>query len=219
MSIGYIKLHRKLMSWEWYQDANTFRLFLHLLMKANHKDNKWQGQIIKRGQLVTGRKSLSAELKISERSIRTAFNRLIKTKEVTSKATNRYTLVTLVNYDSYQSDKSKVTNELPSIDQLLTTNKNVKNVKNINILLGGVKKFNESWLDYVNHRTLIKKPLTIQSANMALKTLAEIYIENGNPIDSINNSIAQGWSGLFKPKKQQPTIKTTELDINSTGWS
>lgn len=134
MSNGYVKLHRKLREWEWYQDANTYRLFLHLLMGANHKDGDWQGRTIKRGQLVTGRKMLSVELKMSERSIRTAFEHLLKTQEVTIKTTNRFSLVTLVNYDYYQSDKTKTTsqsaNKRPANDQLTTTNKNVKNDNN-----------------------------------------------------------------------------------------
>lgn len=212
MNQGYIKLHRKLLEWEWYQDANTFRLFLHLLMKANHKDSKWQGQLIKRGQLVTGRKTLSVELKMSERSIRTAFDHLIKTKELTSKATNRNTLVTLMNYDSYQSDVIRTTNQLPSIDQLLTTNKNVKNVKKINILRLGIENFEETiWLDFVKHRKTIKKPLTDQSANMALNKLSDFHSKKIDVVQTINNSIEQGWSGLFEPKKQFKSNSVTPI--------
>ena len=31
---GWIKLHRKITEWEWYSDANTFRVFMHLLLTA-----------------------------------------------------------------------------------------------------------------------------------------------------------------------------------------
>lgn len=39
---GWIKLHRKLINWEWYQDTNVKVVFLHLLLIANHEDKKWQ---------------------------------------------------------------------------------------------------------------------------------------------------------------------------------
>jgi len=51
---GWIKIHRKLLDWEWYDEPNTFRLFLHLLLKANHKPRNYRGVIIETGQVVTG---------------------------------------------------------------------------------------------------------------------------------------------------------------------
>lgn len=50
---GYIKIWRSLLDWEWYDDANTLRVFLHLLLTANHEDGEWHGMIIRRGQVVT----------------------------------------------------------------------------------------------------------------------------------------------------------------------
>lgn len=38
---GYIKIHRKMLDWEWYDDIPTKTLFLHLLLTANWKDSKW----------------------------------------------------------------------------------------------------------------------------------------------------------------------------------
>ncbi len=55
---GWIKLHRQFINWEWYKDINTCKLFLHLILSANHKDKKWRSKMIKRGQLITGRKTL-----------------------------------------------------------------------------------------------------------------------------------------------------------------
>jgi hypothetical protein len=43
---GYIKLHRKLVDWEWYTDIPTKTLFIHLLLVANHKPNKWRGMLL-----------------------------------------------------------------------------------------------------------------------------------------------------------------------------
>ena len=100
---GYIKLYRQIMKWEWYDDANTFRLFIHLLLKANYEDAQWRGLTIKRGQLFTSIGHLSHELKISDKAVRIALDKLIKTKEVASKGASKGTMITICKYDSYQS--------------------------------------------------------------------------------------------------------------------
>lgn len=102
---GFIKLDRKFTEWEWYDNANTMRLFIHLLFKANYKDKQWHGITIKRGQCVTSISNLSLELNLTERQIRTALKNLKTTGELTSQTTSKYTLITIVNYGFYQ-DKS-----------------------------------------------------------------------------------------------------------------
>ena len=104
---GWISLYRKFTEWEWYTDANTMRVFLHLLLKANHKAGHWKGQTIQRGQLITGRKSIADELKISERNVRTALDKLKLTNEITIKPTNKFSLVTIVKYDTYQDTQKE----------------------------------------------------------------------------------------------------------------
>lgn len=69
---GFIKLYRQLKEWEWYKDGNTMRVFIHLLLSANHKPGRWKGIEIKRGQVLSGRKSLASELDLTENEIRTA---------------------------------------------------------------------------------------------------------------------------------------------------
>ena len=142
MHNGWIKLHRKFLSWEWYQDANTARLFIHLLIKSNHKDKKWKGHLIRKGQVLTGRKMLAKELDISEQNVRTSIRRLISTNEITIKPTNQFSIITICNYENYQSGEiesnqqtnqpanQRLTSNQPATNQQLTTTKNVKNDKN-----------------------------------------------------------------------------------------
>lgn len=107
---GWICLWRKFMKWEWYRQPYMVQLFVHLLLSANHEPAKWQGITIERGQLVTGRKKLSKDTGISEQSIRTCLALLKSTSELTIKATNRYSIITVVNYSAYQ-DKNPNTNQ------------------------------------------------------------------------------------------------------------
>ena len=131
---GWIKMHRKIMEWEWYTDPNTARLFLHLILSANHKAGSYKGIDIDRGQLITGRNKLSERTGISVRSIRTCLSRLEDTGEISIKPTNKYSLITICNYETYQGDiplsDQHLTNKRPSSDQQATTNKNVKNENN-----------------------------------------------------------------------------------------
>lgn len=135
MSQGWICLHRQLLEWEWYNDINVCRLFLHCLLKANHKDKKWQGNVIPRGSFVTGRNVLADETGLTVQQIRTSLNKLKSTNDLTIKSTNKNSLVTVVNYGFYQDKEfestnkttSKPHNEQPTSNQRITTTNNVNN--------------------------------------------------------------------------------------------
>ena len=130
MSTGWIKLHRQLLNWEWYNDVNTTRVFLHLLIVANHKDNKWRGIDIKRGQRLTSISALASETNLSIKNIRTSIKRLKSTNEVASHSTAQHTVFTMVNYDLYQEVASEVANKGQAKGKQGATNKNDKTEKN-----------------------------------------------------------------------------------------
>lgn len=122
---NYIKVFRSMLEWEWYKRINTKVLFLHMLLKANWKDAKFQGYTVPRGSFVSSIAKLSEETELTEREIRTAISHLKSTGEVTSKTTNRYTIFTVVKYDLYQSNDTQIdmqeTGNRHSIDKLTTT--------------------------------------------------------------------------------------------------
>lgn len=130
---GWICLYKKLINWEWYQDGNTCRLFIHLLLLANYEDKYWQGQLIKRGQLVTSIQHLSDGLNLSVRQIRTSLEKLKSTGEITSKATNKYTLVTIEKYEDYQAKEENATNKRQTNDNQMTTTNNVTSINKIKL--------------------------------------------------------------------------------------
>lgn len=132
--LGYIKLHRSLLDWEWYNDSVVKDVFLHLLLSANHKDNKYKGIEIKKGQLLTGRLKLASDLNLTEMQIRTALKKLKSTNEITIKTTSKYSIISIKNWDKYQQDNQQnnqqITNKQPTNNQQITTNNNEKNDKN-----------------------------------------------------------------------------------------
>jgi len=118
MDNGWIKIHRKIKEWEWYSDPNTFRLFFHLLISANHSDQRWKGIDIKRGQMLTGRIKLADETGLTQQQVRSSLNKLKSTSELTIKPTNKYSIITLNNYDTYQQSNQlatqRATNKQPT---------------------------------------------------------------------------------------------------------
>lgn len=103
MSEGWVKYHRRLFDWQWFTEPNMAHFFMALVALANHKPGKWRGIEIGRGQLITGRKVLAEKTGLTERSVRTCLKKLISTSEVTIKVTNRFSIITICNYDKYQS--------------------------------------------------------------------------------------------------------------------
>ena len=99
---GFVKVHRKLVQWGWYQDYVVKDLFLHLLLTASFRESQWMGRTIEKGQVITSYAHLAEELGFSVKQIRTALNKLKSTGEVASESTNRYTIITVVNWEKYQ---------------------------------------------------------------------------------------------------------------------
>lgn len=130
---GWVKIHRKICAWEWYTDPNTSHLFIYLLLNANYALSRWQGIDVPRGSIVTGRKSLSEKTGISEQSIRTSLERLKSTNEITSTIHNKFSLITITNYESYQEinqiSNHEVTSNQPAINQQVTTSKESKKIR------------------------------------------------------------------------------------------
>ena len=129
-SQGWVRLHRQFLEWEWFNDPNVFRLFIYCLLKANHKDKRYKGKLIKRGEFVTGRDILSKEVGLSVQQIRTALNKLKSTNEITIKSTKQGTIIQIVKYNYFQIVTNESTNNQPTSNQQVTTNKNVKKEKN-----------------------------------------------------------------------------------------
>lgn len=127
---GFIVLHRKIVNWEWYKDPATRIVFEHLILTANYEEKRFKGEAIHRGQRVASYGTLAKETGLSVRNVRTAINHLISTNEVTSKATNKYSVFTIVNYDMYQDKRQASDKQVTSNRQ--TTDNNETKITKIN---------------------------------------------------------------------------------------
>lgn len=166
-SHGWVRLHRQFLEWEWFDDANVFRLFIYCLLKANHNDNKYRGQVVKRGTFLTSLELLSKDTGLSVRSVRTSLNKLESTGELTSKRNAKGTIIQVIKYDCYQLATSETTNERQASDKQVTTNNNDNNDKN--------EKNIPTFLDFKTYALSKQPDVSLE----ALKYKYDAWIENG----------------------------------------
>ncbi|MBQ1988277.1 MAG: hypothetical protein II234_00035 [Clostridia bacterium] len=160
---GWIKIHRQLLEWEWYNDINTFRLFMHILLKAQHKPIDWQGIKIEAGSFVTSLDKLSKETGLSIRKVRTALDNLKTTREVTSKTTSRYSIVTVNNWNKWQTNDTPLDkqttclcyNKNERIEEESSSSKTTNNVVSLSSsLYKGYGSYSNVYLSKVQYGTL-----------------------------------------------------------------
>jgi len=149
---GWIKLHRKIRSNAIFNDLQLFRLWVICLTEATHKgyDQPLGRQLLRveQGQFITGRfdlhemynRGLKPKDRVAEKTVWRWLEKLQELEYLTIKTTNKYSIVSIDNWALYQGNEfdgdqlndQQMTNKCPTNDQLMTTNKNVKNVKNDN---------------------------------------------------------------------------------------
>lgn len=156
---GFILLHRDILNWRWFKNANTFRVFIYLLLQANYEPHDFETMTIGRGQLVTSYPKISDVLGITEAQARTAVKHLKATGEITVKQTPKFSVVTVNNYDLYQSfnsqNDSQITGEKQSSNSQMTAmeySKTKQQSNKINITTtpsnGAGEGFDEFWKAY-----------------------------------------------------------------------
>jgi asparagine N-glycosylation enzyme membrane subunit Stt3 len=212
---GWIKLHRQILEWEWYSDNNCFRLFTHLVLKANYKQKRFKGIELKKGSIVTSRDILARETGLSSQQIRTALNKLISTNEVTSVTSSQGTIIQIVNYEKYQVETSETTNEQPTDNQRVTTNNKVKKEnKEINT-------FEASLFEYGFNPELIKQWLIIRKQKKSVNSeiafkgfIREVEKSHLTKDEILQLCIEKSWKGFEASWVEKPKQQITEIDFN-----
>lgn len=134
---GWIKLYRQSLVNGWLTNPYLWAFFSYCLLKASHKPHTaivgFQKVKLDAGQFIFGRSQAASDLKMSERKIRTCQNLLISTNTLSVKTTNKFSIITIVNWNSYQQtsdendqqndqlDGQRATNNRPASDQLPAT--------------------------------------------------------------------------------------------------
>lgn len=221
---GYIRLHRALTGWRWYKEPKVLHLWLHILLMANYEPRDFEDRTIERGQLATSVKSLSDQTGLTVQEVRTALAKLKKTGEIDTWSNRHMTIITVSNYDAYQSDATdrQQTDNIPSTNQQQTDNnpstdnqqqwkkdKKAKKEKKITpIPPYGDFGFSETmqerldeWLRYKAERNEDYQPTGLHNL---LKTVARAVERLGEPavLDRITDAMAAGWRGMNLDKME-----------------
>jgi hypothetical protein len=174
MSDGWIKLHRKLLDWEWFTDTPVLALFIYLVVSANHKPKKFRGHEIERGQTVIGLHSAAERTGLSPQKVRTALKKLKSTGEITSKSTNKFTIITICNYEKYQIQESAEQQALQQTNNKpLTTNKKERK------------------------KEIKKKRLSVETYVPTAQMLIDI-VEEKKPGKNLGNRTARQWANSIR---------------------
>lgn len=209
---GWIKLHRSILKWEWWDDHNTTRLFIYLLAKSNHKVTRYMGHEIPAGASVCGYPKMALDTGLTIQNIRTAIKRLKSTGELTVKKTPNFSIITITNWSSFQEANSPANSQLTvsqqSSNSHLTTSKELKNKRIKEYIPDNV--CSSVWNDFVKLRKTKKAAITETAINriesQAKKigwTLEQALIECCN----------RGWTGFnssWIDKAESKKTKTTQ---------
>ena len=224
MTGDWLKLHRSILDSELFADDWLTRLWIWCLCRANYSNGRFRGEMIERGQFVTGRNSAAAELQVSPSKWYRGIERLQELGCITVSTNSNWTTITVCKYDTYQNAteeiEQKPDSERTSADatsgqvviQRADTIEERNNSKKERREEGKKEtpaspelpfsspEFQDSWKDFVSMRSEIKRPLKPTAIKLSLTKLAAMG--EANAIQSLKESTANQWQGLFEPKPQ-----------------
>ncbi len=133
MNNGYIKLWRKIKDNPYCRDPDYLAVWVWCLVRATHRpiSTLFQGErlTLKPGQFITSRRSLSEISGVQESKIERILKRLKSEQQIEQQKSNRSRLITILNWDQYQSSEQQIEQPLNSQrttdEQPVNTNKNV----------------------------------------------------------------------------------------------
>lgn len=134
---GWIKIHRQILDNPIIcKDSDYLSVWIYLLLNATHKEIpalfKGKKIFLQPGQLITGRKSMSDKLKISESKIYRVINEYKSEHQIEQQTSNKNSLITILNWNKYQQSEQQ--NE-QQMNNKRTTNEHKQECKEIYINL------------------------------------------------------------------------------------
>lgn len=203
---GYILLHRKLFDNKYYfaQSFTKSSAWIDLLLLANHKQSYFEirgiGVPVNRGQLAYSQKTLAQRWRWSINRVKRYLHGLKMDAQIDYQNTNVTTLITILNYDTYQNMNPQTNPQTQT--KRKPNGLHTKNEKNDNkdiseCFSADFKPIIEKWLSY---KSETNKPYKSQQS---INAMAEdlLKLSNNNPVKAmkiVDQSIKNNWAGLFQ---------------------
>ena len=147
---GWIKIYRKMLDNPIItKDGDYLSVWIYLLLNATHEiyDTIIEGQRItlQKGQLVTGRKSISQKLHINESKVQRILKCFENEQQIEQQTNPRNRVITITNWNEYQTNEQvieqQMNNKRTTSEQQVNTNKKIKNIKNIKKSISKIEDF------------------------------------------------------------------------------
>ena len=214
----YVKLFRKIINWRWFTDVNTCHLFIVCVLKANWKAGYWKGQPYDRGQFYTSLESLSEISGLSVQEVRTSLKKLKSTNDLTEISTNKNRLITVVNYDLYQSKQQgfqqtsnkQATNEQQTSNNSIRIYKNNKNNKNIDLDLDLDRETASPRDDYSLSKPSLEDIDNYAKARQSVVDPKRFFDYYNNQGWTIKGEPISNWRAVFQSWEKKEKKKTAE---------
>lgn len=104
---GWIKVHRTLLNSGLIRNPHLCQVWLWCLLNASHKPYEtcrgFQLINLNPGQLAATRREIGEALGLSPQTVRSCLEQLKTGKRLTIRSTNKYSIITIVNWDIYQN--------------------------------------------------------------------------------------------------------------------
>lgn len=117
-----------------WDNESTLKIWIWCLLRANYKSRKVTigNQVVdlEPGQFITGRYAAGEELKMNPNTFWKRVKTLEKLEMIELKSNNKYTVVSVINWASYQISSEKVTAEEQQSNNKVTTKEQQSNTDN-----------------------------------------------------------------------------------------
>ena len=207
MAEPFIKLYRKMLDWEWYDDVNTFKLFMHCLLRAEWQAGSWHGIHYEAGQFITSLPNLAKETNLSIQQVRTALKHLKSTGELTDNQQGAARIITVVKWGEYQGanrvSNRELTGNQQGANRELTPCKEYKEIKKSKEIKNRYGAYQNVKLTDQEHEKLIKDFGEIKTI-AAIRFLDE-YIEEKDYKSKNHNLAIRRWVIDAISKDREPS--------------
>lgn len=106
---GWVKLHREILESPIFNDSDLLKTYIWCLLRATHskRDVFLGNQLVhlNKGEFITGFHKASIELNTTESKCRRTISKLEKLGFIKRKATNLFSIITIVDYEYYMERK------------------------------------------------------------------------------------------------------------------
>lgn len=123
MQRGWVKLPRDFLDFEYYKDAQTKGIFIHLLLTAEYSPRRLHGVELDAGEALTTLKELSAKTGASTSQTRTALTRLQRAGKIAIRTTNKFSVITLINAGFQDDNEPEISKQNDKDSEKESTNK------------------------------------------------------------------------------------------------